>query len=134
MGLVIFLTVFGHFTQSRLRASSRALATTRAMRVQDRQEAESKLKDAESRIGTLIDTIDEVFYTCHVDENWTAVFLSPAFERMTGYAVDEVIGSRVLSLADLIHPDDREQTKPLGDELSGNEFQLTYRIITKSGD
>jgi len=81
----------------------------------------------------LIDTIDEVFYTCHVDENWTAVFLSPAFERMraTQSTRSLAAGSCLLRL---IHPDDREQTKPLGDELSGNEFQLTYRIITKSGD
>jgi PAS domain S-box-containing protein len=53
---------------------------------------------------------------------------------MTGYKIDDVVDGRTLSLGDLIHPDDREATRPLGDELSGKTFDLTYRIITKSGE
>lgn len=44
---------------------------------------------------------------CVVDAEGRYVFVSAAFERIFGYAPDEVIGRRMI---ELVHPDDREMT------------------------
>jgi len=102
--------------------------------VTDSKATENRLAETEARVQHLIESIDEVFYTCRTDENWTATYLSPSFERMTGYSVGEIVGNRTLSLGDLVHPDDREICFRVGSEAQGKPFEMTYRLITKSGD
>ena len=45
---------------------------------------------------------------CMVQADSRIVFVSPAFERIFGYAPAEVVGRRML---DLVHPDDRAITQ-----------------------
>jgi PAS domain S-box-containing protein len=82
----------------------------------------------------LIENVDEVFYTCRADEDWTATYLSPSFERMTGYAVDDVLGSKKLALGDLVHPEDRDICKRVAADAKGRPFEMTYRLVTKTGE
>ena len=97
------------------------------------KEAEARLAASEERIRQLIENVDEVFYTCIADEHWTATFLSPSFERLTGYSVADVLENRTLSLADLVHPDDRAHVREVGAASQGRAFEMTYRIVTKDG-
>jgi PAS domain S-box-containing protein len=99
-----------------------------------RKRTEQRAHEAESRVRTLMENIDEVFYTCVADDHWTATFLSAAFERLTGYPADDVIGNSRMSLADLVHPDDRASVKSAGEAAGGSAFELTYRIVTKEGE
>ncbi|MEQ1867059.1 MAG: PAS domain-containing protein, partial [Micropepsaceae bacterium] len=98
-----------------------------------RKEAEARAAEAETRVRTLMENIDEVFYTCVADETWTALYLSPAFERLTGYSSDDVLINRTISLADLVHPQDRTHVAEIGQAAQGSAFEMNYRLVTKSG-
>ncbi|MBP6013351.1 MAG: PAS domain-containing protein [Alphaproteobacteria bacterium] len=99
-----------------------------------RKDAEARLAATEERIGELIENVDEVFYTCIADDHWTATYLSPSFERLTGYPVADVLENSTLSLGDLVHPDDRAHVREVGAAAQGRAFEMTYRIVTKSGE
>ncbi len=98
-----------------------------------RKEAETRAAEAETRVRALMENMDEVFYTCVADEKWTALYLSPAFERLTGYSTDDVLINRTISLADLVHPQDRADVAEVGQAARGGAFEVNYRLVTKSG-
>ena len=47
---------------------------------------------------------------CIVKADSSIVYVSPAFERIFGYAPEEVIGRRML---DMVHPEDRTPQRPM---------------------
>jgi len=69
---------------------------------------------------------------CIVEPDSTIVFVSPAFERIFGYAPQEVVGRRIL---DLVHPDDRPSTAQQAQNIMQGELQLQFenRYIRKDG-
>ena len=70
---------------------------------------------------------------CIVDADGRYVHVSAAFERIFGYAADEVIGKQMLQL---VHPDDRARTiAAVAEIMSGQEkTQLENRYIRKDGE
>ncbi|BEU96654.1 GGDEF domain-containing protein [Acidovorax sp. DW039] len=69
---------------------------------------------------------------CIVDVDSRIVFVSPAFERIFGYAPEEAVGLRML---DLVHPDDREVTSEQAHRIMQGTLQLQFenRYIRKDG-
>ena len=69
---------------------------------------------------------------CIVEPDSTIVFVSPAFERIFGYAPQEVVGRRILYL---VHPDDRPSTAQQAQNIMQGELQLQFenRYIRKDG-
>jgi PAS domain S-box-containing protein len=136
-GIIALLVGFGRSLELRHTQTLKQLSEAEEAREQDSsklQDSEARLAATEERVRYLIENVDEVFYTCRADEDWTATYLSPSFERMTGYAVDDVLGSKQLALGDLVHPDDREICRRVAAEAKGRPFEMTYRLVTKSGD
>jgi len=101
-----------------------------------RKATEAKLAQAEARAQAVIENVGELFFTYRVDEGGTPqfVYLSPAFERMTGYTVVEALNDPALSLADLIHPDDRARIAASTVAQTGLVAENTFRMITKTGE
>lgn len=69
---------------------------------------------------------------CMVQADSRIVFVSPAFERIFGYAPAEVVGRRMLDLA---HPDDRAVTQSQAQNIMEGDLQLQFenRYVRKDG-
>ena len=69
---------------------------------------------------------------CVVRADSTIVFVSPAFERIFGYAPAEVIGKRML---EMVHPDDLPATEHQAEIVTEGHLQLAFenRYIRKDG-
>ncbi len=135
--LIALLVGFGRSLELRHTQTLKELSDVEEARQKDSsklQDSQARLAATEERVRHLIENVDEVFYTCRADADWTATFLSPSFERMTGYSVDDVLGSRKLALGDLVHPEDRDICKRVAAEAKGRPFEMTYRLVTKSGE
>jgi PAS domain S-box-containing protein len=81
----------------------------------------------EKVIDLLLDAV------CIVDAQGHYLYVSAAYERIFGYAPDEVIGRQMLQL---VHPDDRARTlRAAAEIMSGHEkTQLENRYIRKDGE
>ena len=73
-------------------------------------------------------------------EDWTGpdgkyIYVSPSFERITGYSRDKLLKDRRF-LETLIHPDDQKKAEGhLLDHVSTHEVMLLdFRIINRNGD
>ncbi len=92
--------------------------------------AENDLKRSEEKYRNLVENINEVIYS--IDASGALTYLSPAFEKMTGFTPAE-IGSR--NFASLIHPDDVAGIVARFGELALGEIRPSvYRIMTKGGE
>ena len=69
---------------------------------------------------------------CIVDPDGRYLFVSRAFERIFGYARDEVLGRRMI---DLVHPDDREATLQAAARVMDGTLQRHFRnrYVRKDG-
>ena len=68
-----------------------------------------------------------------VDPDGRYVYVSAAYERIFGYAPEEVIGKQMLHL---VHPDDREKTMAAVREIMAGQHKTTLenRYIRKDGE
>ena len=69
---------------------------------------------------------------CIVDGEGRFLFASASFERIFGYAPDEVIGCRIF---DMVHPDDHAATMEQAEQVTAGSLQRHFRnrYIHKSG-
>ena len=69
---------------------------------------------------------------CVVDVEGSILFVSAGFERIFGYAPDEVVGRRMF---ELVHPDDRAATLQQAQQVMTGTFQRHFRnrYIHKDG-
>ncbi|MFN3375410.1 MAG: PAS domain S-box protein, partial [Burkholderiaceae bacterium] len=69
---------------------------------------------------------------CVVDAQGRYLFVSPAYERIFGYAAEDVVGRPMI---ELVHPADRERTlEAARDIMSGrDQFHFENRYVRKDG-
>ncbi len=91
-GSVLLGMVAGHMHSLRQQAEQELVA---------REVAEEELCKSEHRYQTLVETAPDVVYQLGLDGE--VLSLNPAFERITGWSVNEMIGRRFTSI---VHPDD----------------------------
>jgi PAS domain S-box-containing protein len=104
--------------------------------VTDRKRAEADLRESQRRLSTLLGNLPGMAYRCRNDREWTMEVVSEGCLGLTGHAAADLVGNRVMSFASLIHPDDREKVWQDVQVCvrSGRRYQLTYRLVTASGD
>lgn len=83
----------------------------------------------------LLSSLPGFVYLCENDPQWTMLYISPGFKELTGYDPEEVIGNRVISFKDIIHPDHRQSLweKWQKDLKNGQPFEGEYPILRKDG-
>lgn len=83
----------------------------------------------------LLHNLPGMVYRCLNDDAWSMEFVSAGAEELTGYQAEELLDSRKIRYAELIHPADREyvrsKVQAAVDAHSG--FQITYRLIAADG-
>jgi diguanylate cyclase len=81
-------------------------------------------------LATVLDLLPDA--VCIVDPEGRYLFVSASFQRIFGYAAEEVLGRRAF---DLVHPDDRAATMQQADQVMGGVFQRHFRnrYIHKDG-
>jgi PAS domain S-box-containing protein len=101
--------------------------------ITERKKAELALRESEQRFRTVADfTYD---WESWIAPDGTYIYVSPSFERITGYQAQEFI-NRTELLENIIHPDDHNfLSRHLEEEMeSKNALNIEFRIITRSGD
>ncbi|RME88104.1 MAG: PAS domain S-box protein, partial [Anaerolineae bacterium] len=99
--------------------------------ITDRVRAEQQLRESEAQYRSLFEDVPEIIYSLSPEGHFTA--LNPAFERVTGWSVEEWLGK---PFDELIHPQDRalarrEFRRALRGET--REFR-PMRVLTKDGE
>jgi PAS domain S-box-containing protein len=95
----------------------------------------SKSAEAEAlskRLSRIVNNVQEVIFQTDLNGCWS--FLNSAWERITGYNVEESIGT---SFTSMVYPADKEKSvRHLSDLINGDETSRRYnlRYITKSGE
>lgn len=101
----------------------------------ERWRAAESRREHQPVLSALLRNLPGMVYRCANDAEWTMEFVSEGCRSLTGYHPVDLLGSRTLSFAQMIHPEDREyvfqQVQRGLDE--GRQFEMTYRIITADG-
>ena len=96
--------------------------------------SKSAVAQSEDRYRTLVNNIPGVVYRCHIDDVWSAIFVSPGIEDLLGYSVDDFISGGE-TLGSFIHPEDRSHVQELVMDAVDNDrpFHVSYRAIDAEG-
>ena len=97
-----------------------------------RQKRQAEWQKSQEKYQQVVENIKEVVFETNTAGNWT--FLNPAWTEITGFTVDESLGTSCLSY---IHSDDQYQYLNLFRGLSENQepsccYQIRY--LTKNGE
>ncbi len=135
-GLLLTVLIAHYFRNTANHTRSLMTANERLLvEIGERRRFEQSLKENERFLTTLLGNLPGMVYRCRNDQAWTTVFVSDGCLGLTGYNSHDLIGNRVISLGDLIHPEDRQRVWTSAQEALKNRapFELTYRITTASG-
>jgi len=104
--------------------------------VSERRAMEQALRDSERQLRSLIGNIPGISYRCRMEDDFPAVFVSDAVERLTGYPPTDFVGpNSKRRIIDLVHPDDREALKNTVRAAirEHKPYVLEYRIRHRDG-
>ncbi|MDP8255351.1 MAG: PAS domain S-box protein [Candidatus Alcyoniella australis] len=99
--------------------------------VTDRRRTEEALRESEDRYRGLVESLQDIIY--QTDEWGRFTYVNKVSERLTGYALDELIGKNYL---DLVRSDARKQTDQFYRRQLRKRISTTYYefpILTKDG-
>jgi PAS domain S-box-containing protein len=99
-----------------------------------RVEAEERLRQAEHTYRTLVEQLPVVVYQDAIDDESTAMYISPQYERMFGYDPAERLRDPSFWI-DRLHPDDRDRVleESRRTNATGDPFVSEYRFLAMDG-
>ncbi|MCP4572257.1 MAG: PAS domain-containing protein [bacterium] len=103
--------------------------------ITEQRQVAADLVRSRRSMATLLGNLPGMVYRCQNDPDWTFDYVSEGCLGLTGYEPDNLVNSRTISYAEIIHPEDRQLVWDGVQEAlaAGHEFELEYRIITRSG-
>ncbi|MEX1201545.1 MAG: PAS domain-containing protein [Methylophaga sp.] len=98
--------------------------------------AAQRQSEAERTLSQLLSNLSGFAYRCLFDEKWTMLYVSDAFEKLTGYTVAAVLNNNEIDYNSIIHHEDQARVAAEISHASANSqnFQTEYRIIRKDGE
>lgn len=102
--------------------------------ITDRKETEKALIEREARYRTVADFAYD--WTFWIGPDGTFLYISPSFERVTGYHPDELKNNPSLLFDTIVYPLDRHMVRQhiIGGLHSSEPYSFDFRIVTRSGD
>jgi len=97
-------------------------------------EAEGSLLESEQRYRAVSELTSDYAYVTRFTEDgsWEMEWITDAFERVTGYAVDSL---NAMGVMQIVHPDDLPRIAAAIDRLmAGEDVTSEMRIVTRSGE
>lgn len=96
-----------------------------------------RLKKSRKWLREVLENSQDASYKRNLEkDNYN--YLSPVFEKLSGYSTDEMKALPFETFLELIHPEDLEEVRKIvGESLSpqgGNAFQVDYRFKHKNGE
>lgn len=103
--------------------------------ISQRKQSEETLQAQRRSLHTMLDNLPGMIYRGQNDRDWTIEFASEGCFELTGYTPLELVGNHTASLAELIHPEDREYVWNFVQmRLARRErYELSYRIVDREG-
>lgn len=99
------------------------------------KQTEAALQESEYRYRTLVNNIPGVVFRGALNLEWEVEFLSDGIEALTGYPVADFTETKIRTLAEQVHPEDRvtaiEQIQKQQREKSA--YEIEYRLIHANG-
>ena len=96
------------------------------------REAEAARVQGEARFRSLVETIDQIFWTSPPGESRPS-YVSPAVEAITGWPAGHFLREPAAWM-DLVVPEDRPRlAAAIAEELDGRRAPIEYRIINRAG-
>jgi PAS domain S-box-containing protein len=100
--------------------------------ITDLKTTELALRETEEQFRQLAETLPEVFFIYNLDP-YECLYISPAFERMTGFPCRELYENGAFWLS-RVHPDDRSRIeKAVWQEIEGYPVDEEYRAFHADG-
>jgi len=97
--------------------------------ITDRRKAEESLRESEERFRQLAESVNDIFMLIQPGDPYSFIYVSPAYERLTGGTVDELYENPAGWLS-VVHEEDRLQVAQMvnsfiqGSGDSNGEFRL----------
>lgn len=94
------------------------------------------LKENQRILATLLHNLPGMAYRCRNAPDWPMEYVSEGCLGLTGYPAARLMPGGGIEYASLIHPEDRERVWEEVQEAvaADRPFQLTYRILTATGE
>lgn len=100
-----------------------------------RKKAEEALKISESKYRLIAENMRDMIIT--LDHNGIVTYLSPSFEKLTGYQIKDFLNQEALVFLEYIHPEDLEFVRQIYHEaiFAGKNFNshYEYRLLKMNG-
>ncbi|HEV2007407.1 MAG TPA: PAS domain S-box protein, partial [Burkholderiales bacterium] len=100
-------------------------------RVAERRQAEHALRESEEQFQQLANNIPQMCWITDASQR-EVVYLSPAFETVTGHAVEEAKATPRI-LVKIVHPDDRKRVKAARSTAATGGYDETFRLVRPDG-
>lgn len=93
------------------------------------------LAESEQRFRTLVNNIPGASYRCHLDKQWTMLFMSDAIENITGYPAEEFVNNAVRTYDSVVVREDRDLVfARVAEAVASREsYSIEYQIIHGDG-
>ncbi len=120
---------------SPLRLSSGTYVTGSIRDVTARKSAQEQLQKSRRRLATLMASLPGMAYRWRNDNPWFIEFVSDGCVDLLGYRADELIGNRLTSYEEMIHPADRARVREAVTHAIEQtwSFEIEYRIRAADG-
>ncbi|MFC7203815.1 response regulator [Haloferax namakaokahaiae] len=112
------------------------LLANRIERAVREHRAVAQRDESNRRFSTLVKALPGIAYRSRVERGWPVEYVSEGCRELTGYGRDEIVSGEVSWARDIVHPDHRGGgwKEILAAAESGERYDRTYQIITRSGE